>query len=366
MSFDAVVNGVHVRSNKTMDTIAGALIKFTDGSWYNANTGESHNAGPGYIDAPGRHRAEPDEPQDIVTRGPEQTDATALRLARLDADVVVEVYNGRTVSYTITGPAAMVGKLRIREDQKRLVIQGPNSGSATRISTGRRNFFGQQAVVGRGAVFQSGRDLHVVSSGDQVNVFSSSGSVSIGDQPNPLKIKVQVPVGAPVDINDVNGKTAVGNTHGPLTINLPNEGRVAAGQVDSLSAGIDGSGRIRVDEVRGKANVRIDGSGRIDIGHANGEFVASIPGSGRVTLSRITAHAIIRIDGSGEVLMDEGIVPEMTVGIDGSGRVEFGGTVTNAALSIDGSGRIHVNRVTGRLRKGGDTRRITVKYVGPA
>lgn len=106
-------------------------------------------------------------------------------------------------------------------------------------------------------------------------------------------------------------------------------------------ASIDGSGNMRVDQVRGRAfDARIAGSGNLTVAQLQTEDVTiAIAGSGDVTARGQTQRLSVRVAGSGDVDAADLVARSAEVRVAGSGDVRA--TVRGAAsVSSVGSGDV--------------------------
>ena len=157
-----------------------------------------------------------------------------------------------------------------------------------------------------------------------------------------LEMKVRVPAGLAVTIDDGSGWIKVSGTaslkiedgSGDITV------RDVAGEVDVE----DGSGDI---DIRACGEVRIDdGSGDIEIGG-----VATLrvdDGSGDVEIRDVTGDVILT-DGSGDLRV-AGVGGDVLVEGDGSGGIRVSEVAGDLTVERDGSGGIHHEDVRGAVR----------------
>ncbi len=169
--------------------------------------------------------------------------------------------------------------------------------------------------------------LLITRSGDRIRIVAEvpeDGWLSSGAR---LDMKVTVPKGIPVSIEDGSGWLEARNL-GPLTIR-------------------DGSGSIEVSEIAG--NLRIDdGSGSITVHGITGD-VRVDDGSGSMEISEVTGSVIVEDDGSGEITARH-IGKDVIVEDDGSGSIDVEDVGGDFVVRSDGSGGVHYEQVKGSVR----------------
>lgn len=298
MNLVATVNGVRVYSTKQISQINNNRIVFTDGSWCNVATNEVVNNGPGSISlgSPGTGSSTINKPMKV---GPEVFTGSAVDISGISADVYITV--GNELSITIEGPKTEVDAIKFLQRGDRLVVEGSNASN----KGGRA---GITISSGRGGIIVGSviRSSQVMVGNGNVNIVSMSG----GGGPSPTKVSITVPKGAGVNAQDIDGKTIIGDTEGPVQASVRGDGDFTIGKISDATLSIQGGGDITVANVSGNLN--------------------------------------INLQGSGDVCVKNGNVPNLSVNLMGSGDVKFGGKAQNASLSIMGSGDIDVVHVTNR------------------
>ena len=139
-----------------------------------------------------------------------------------------------------------------------------------------------------------------------------------------LDLRVHVPAGIPVEIDDGSGSIEVRGT-GSLTID-------------------DGSGSLRVEDIEGDVQID-DGSGELFVRNVRGD-VEIDDGSGSIELADVTGSVEIE-DGSGEIDIER-IAANVRVR-DGSGSINVRQITGDFVVADDGSGGIHHRDVAGRV-----------------
>ncbi len=294
----ATVNGVNVYSTKQVSQIDNTKIIFTDGSWCDVATNEVVNNGPGVISlgAPSSGAAAGNKPKKV---GPQIFSGHAVDISGISADVDITV--GDKLSITIEGPETDVDAIKFTQNGDRLLVEGC-------AGSGKGSHLGINISSGRGGIFvgSSIRASSVVISSGNFNIISMSG----GRGSPSAKVNITVPRGTEITAQDINGKTVIGDTEGPVQAS-----------------------------VRGNSDFMI---GKI------GDATLSIQGGGDITVANVNGNLNINLQGSGDVRVKNGTVRSLLVNVIGSGDVEFGGKAENASLSVTGSGDIAIAHVTNR------------------
>ena len=185
-----------------------------------------------------------------------------------------------------------------------------------------------------------------------------------------LFIKVTVPKGTDVRIEDLVGNATVGDTYGTLRLETVS-GDSTVGRVNDARVALAGSGKISMADVAGELRLDIAGSGRVTAGHVgsvradiagsgdaqvgaiNGGLRVDIAGSGDFTASKVNGPVNVDIAGSGNVKIADGIADPLHVDIIGAGDLYFGGNAVNPHVSAMGSGNVHIKSYTGKLSNDG-------------
>ncbi len=185
-----------------------------------------------------------------------------------------------------------------------------------------------------------------------------------------LFIKVTVPKGTDVRIEDLVGNATVGDTFGPLRLETT-AGDSSVGRVATARISMAGTGKTAVADVAGELRVDIAGSGRVTAGHAgnvradiagagdtqigsiNGGATVDIAGSGDFTASKVNGPVKISIAGSGNVKIADGVADPLKVDIMGAGDLYFGGLAIDPSISAMGSGNVRLKAYKGKLRNDG-------------
>lgn len=280
----ATVDGKKVYSDKEMISVTNTRVSFSDGSWCDVATGEVVNKGPGYINigAPSSENGGKKETVSDVLTG------VKLEVKDLIAtDVEIIPYNGSKVEVIKNGYKGHIDDIKVYEADNVVVVE-------------------EEGVQGGGSSI-SVSTIHSASV-SLISTSNRSSSVVIGNSSdeNDTKVTIKVPKGFPVSISDIDGLSTVGDTEGPFQVNS-SMGDVRAGSVGDTMINIQGSGDVRINEVKDGLSVSIQGSG--------------------------------------DVKVKKGEVDFLNVNIQGSGGAKYGGRATNATLTVMGSGDIDVEYV---------------------
>lgn len=303
MALVASVNGTSVYSDKAISSIKNDRITFSDGSWCDVKTGKVHNVGPGFIDI---GDSGSDSSAEKITKGPERVSASALELRQVTADVTVEVYDGREIEYSITGPSDKVNAINATIRGGTLVIEGKadnsSSGGMIMIGNGIRSRFGNVSIasVGRG-------NTVIISS-------SASGQSDV-------KVTTKVPKGTAVTSNRVVGNVVIGDIDAAFTATVQ-AGDIKVGRITDANLQIQGSGDITIKAVNGSVVAMIQGSGDIDIKNGSIQSLnATVQGSGDISVDGDVQTANLTVMGSGDIRVDHVVQPPMK-NVMGSGKIK--------------------------------------------
>jgi hypothetical protein len=224
--------------------------------------------------------------------------------------------------------------------------------------------------------------VHVKASGGTLRVESEQvGSVwdwrhwfdfrRINNNPGQLQIRIAVPRGTPVDVDETAGTVTIGNTMGPLTFSVQGYTESSIGNVTSAKLDMAGAGKLTIANVygpvdidtAGSGNIRlgdvarikadIAGSGSVTTGNVNGGIDVDIAGSGDFSAASVHGPASASIAGSGSVTIAGGEANPFRVEIMGSGNVSFGGLAVNPKIEAMGSGTVRIKAYRGNLENDG-------------
>ncbi|MEJ0043745.1 MAG: DUF2807 domain-containing protein [Rhizomicrobium sp.] len=118
------------------------------------------------------------------------------------------------------------------------------------------------------------------------------------DRGGKLFIKVTVPKGADVRVEDLVGDATIGDTYGPLRLET-SAGDATVGRVTQARVSLAGSGKIAMSDVQNELRIEIAGSGRITAARV-GSVRADIAGSGDAQVGAVAGGINVDIAGSGD------------------------------------------------------------------
>ncbi len=255
----------------------------------------------------------------------------ALRVEDVIGSVRVNVANG-PMKVDVSGAREMVSGVTVRSD-----------GGTLRIT---------------------GSEITNVNVWDWKHWFDFSNIRDDNDHNGKLFIKVTVPKGTSVTIDDLVGDATVGDTFGPVRLETT-AGDTSVGKVGQARISMAGSGKTAVADVGGELRLDIAGSGRITAGHAGmvkadiagsgdtqvgaigGGASVDIAGSGDFSAKTVNGPVRVSIAGSGNVKIADGYANPLRVDIIGAGDLFFGGTAVDPRISAMGSGNVHIKSYTG-------------------
>jgi len=267
-------------------------------------------------------------------RWPVKSYATnALKLENIVGTLTVDVKDSGPMTVEVSGTRAQLGDLSVTTEGNRLVIDGEGSDNNYSVWD-YKNWFN----------------------------FSDDENHRNGN----LFVRVSVPRGADVNVEDLVGNANIGDTRGTLHfgaaattaqigrvgeahIDLGGAGKVSIAQVDGmLHLDVGGSGKINVGPTQG-VNADIAGSGDATFGPIAGGLKLDIAGSGDVTAPRVNGPVHVEIAGSGSVKIADGVADPLHVEIMGAGNFVFGGMAVDPHIEAVGSGTVKLKSYKGKL-----------------
>jgi hypothetical protein len=234
---------------------------------------------------------------------------------------------------------------------------------------------GSREMVSGLTVKQEGNELHITGSDiENFNVWDWKKWFDfshINDETHgKLFIKVTVPKGSEVRIDDLVGDATVGDTFGPLRLGTV-EGDSTVGRTSTARISMAGSGKTQVGDVAGELRLEIAGSGKIiarnagsvradvagsgdaSVGAIGNGLSIDIAGSGDFTALKVNGPVKVDIAGSGNVKIADGYADPLHVDIIGAGDLYFGGMAVDPRVSAMGSGNVHIKAYKGQLKNDG-------------
>jgi hypothetical protein len=185
-------------------------------------------------------------------------------------------------------------------------------------------------------------------------------------RPGDLVVKVTVPRGASVDVNDLVGNATIGDTEGELHFEAA-ASRTKIGRVGPAHVSLGGAGRLDIAQVSGPLHLEVGGSGKVTVGPTQsvtadiagsgdaqfgsiaGGLSLDIAGSGDVSAVRVNGPTHIDIAGSGNVKIADGTADPLHLDSMGSGDFTFGGVAVNPHIDAIGSGKVRLRAYRGHL-----------------
>ncbi len=181
-----------------------------------------------------------------------------------------------------------------------------------------------------------------------------------------LFIRIAIPRGSEVRIDDLVGNATIGDTDGILHfgaaattahigrvkeahIDVGGSGKITIAQVDGpLHLDVGGSGKIVVGPTQ-EVDADIAGSGDVTLGPVSGGMKLDIAGSGDISAPRVNGPVHVEIAGSGSVKIADGTADPLHVEIMGAGNFTFGGMAVDPHVEAVGSGSVKLKAYKGKL-----------------
>jgi hypothetical protein len=271
-------------------------------------------------------------------RWPVKSYATAsLKVENLVGTLTIDVKDSGPMTVEVSGSHARLDDLKVAADGSRLDIDG-----------------------------QDADNSHAV--WDWKNWFNFS-DVETRNTDN-LYVRVSVPRGSEVRVEDLVGNATIGDTRGVLHfgaaattaqigrvseahIDLGGAGKVNIAQVDGpLHLDVGGSGKINVGPTQ-SVDADIAGSGDASFGPIAGGMKIDIAGSGDISAPRVNGPVHVEIAGSGSVKIADGVADPLHVEIMGAGNFVFGGLAVDPHVEAVGSGTVKLKSYKGKLNSEG-------------
>jgi hypothetical protein len=252
--------------------------------------------------------------------------------------LTVAVRDGGPMTVEISGNPSRVGRVRVSQDGSALTVEGESDEENSRSVWDWKNWFD----------------------------FSHDTNWDRGD----LFVKVTVPRGTDVNVDDLVGNANIGDTMGNLRFEAA-ASKAHIGKVQQASIDLGGSGTIDIASVQNELRLDMGGSGKVTtgpVGSVKADIAGSgdahfgpiagglhldIAGSGDVTTPHVNGPTHIEIAGSGTVRIADGIANPLHVEIMGAGNLYFGGVAVDPHIDAVGSGTVHIKAYRGKLNSEG-------------
>lgn len=272
-----------------------------------------------------------------VTRPRKSFNAKKVHFSSVIGSIKVDVKDSGPMTLDVAGTKRAVDGLDVRVEDGTLQIEGSDEGGTIAVWDWRKWF--DFSDVGKSHHYK-------------------------------LDLRLTVPRGSDVAVEDFIGNAAIGDTMGNLNFSA-NATKSKIGKVKDAKIELEGSGQVDMSQVFGALNIEIDGSGKVNagdvksvhaelngsgdaaIGSINGPLHLEIAGSGSLTATKVTGPVKIEIAGAGSVKIADGVADPFKVEIAGSGDVFFGGLAVNPSIEAFGSGKVKLHAIKGKLNSEG-------------
>jgi hypothetical protein len=259
--------------------------------------------------------------------------ANAVKIEDVVGSLTVNVRNGGPVTVDVAGSKQRVNGVHVAQDGDHVAIDGSS--------------FNENNSVW-----------------DWKNWFNFSTDFS--QRADNLAIKVTVPRGASVDVNDLVGEATIGDTQGPLHFEAA-ASKARIGRVGRADISLGGAGRLDIAQVSGPLHLEVGGSGKVAVGptqsvnadiagsgdaqfgRISGGLTLDIAGAGDVSAASVNGPTHVDIAGSGSVKIADGIANPLHVDIMGAGNFVFGGVAVDPHIEAVGSGTVKLKSYRGHL-----------------
>lgn len=309
--------------------VAGLLIAPTVSSY-----GQSAPPRPPAAPAAPHLPPAPPMPAGWTTAPARNFNANSVKIEDIVGNIVVDVRDSGPVTVEVSGAPKRVNSVRTSQDGSLVVVEGMSDTDSNISVWDWHNWFNfpreEERITGN------------------------------------LTVKVTVPRGADVNVQDLVGDATIGDTMGALRFEAATS-RARIGRISRAKISLGGTGRIDIAGVTGELDLEMGGSGKIVVGSAGsvkadiagsgdaqfgpitGGLSLDIAGSGDVTAARVNGPTHIDIAGSGTVRIADGIANPLHVDIMGAGNLYFGGIAVDPHIDAVGSGSVHIKAYRGHL-----------------
>lgn len=263
--------------------------------------------------------------------------AQRVKLEDVVGTIIVAVRDGGPMTLEVSGARERVSGVQVHQEGDKLIVEG-SSYEDDKSVWDWRNWFN----------------------------FKVENHNSVGD----LYVKVTVPRGADVNVEDLVGDAYIGDTMGALHFEAATS-KAKIGRVSKAKIDLGGTGHIEIASVTGELDIDMGGSGKIitgPVGNVKADIAGSgdaqfgvisgglsldIAGSGDVTAAHVNGPTRVDIAGSGSVRIADGIANPLHVDIMGAGSLYFGGIAIDPRIDAVGSGTVHIKAYRGKLSSDG-------------
>lgn len=139
----------------------------------------------------------------------------------------------------------------------------------------------------------------------------------------------------------------------PMDVDIHSSGAVVGevGAARALRLATGGCGTWRASSAAAAASLVQAGGGSIELGAANKGLAARLTGDGQVKVGEVQGPLAADVQGRGRMALAGGVNPKAQLRLAGPGEIVHAGQVGTLEAELSGSGRIHVEVVTGQVRK---------------
>lgn len=274
-----------------------------------------------------------------------------LRNLRAEVEIIPEERADFAISVDMTAAAALIDKDGAQGEVPTVTIRGETARIEANWSTAVPTYY--VATNGKG-------DMDI----------AAEKAKAHKPQQHPEGLP-HIRVKAPANFTVISNSQVFGHIGTSQSLKITDNGRgdwtigTVAGDVDLKAHGfanfhLAGAGKANFD-LFGTANIDcgdvqsleadLSGAGDVTVGHVAGKAYIVIGGIGDVIAQSISGWTDVTIMNAGAVRVLGGTLPDLSVrSIDGLGSVDIAGEVTNADISIGTKTRVHLHRVTGKLK----------------
>ena len=299
---------------------------------------------------------------EAATTGPLTFDATSVVVDDFIGTLNVAVVDDPEVVLTMTGAEDKLADIAVRLDGSRLVLR--RGMGATGVSQGLDS--AAYPVI----------DLRVPA-GTPLTIDDMDGKTTIGDLNAPVRIyaaSLDATIGdvTTADIDRFgSGDIVLGKVAGALTAMLSGSGDIrvlAAGTVDvkkrgsgdvilgtvsgTVTAEMRGSGDIRIAAARA-VDIKKRGSGDVDLGQIGGRFDFESAGIGDVDVGSVNGPVTINATSSGKIYIHGGSADPLRLSLAEYSDFTFDGVAVDPDISTSGASIIKLQEYVGDFKASG-------------